>query len=228
MSTVASCGLRVAGWVIAAVLLAGCAGKPPPPDWKMNAVSLLEHYQARWLEGDAKAADLALEKSRKEISRTGRLDLLARLELAACGTRMAVLDFSTCTAYTPLAREAAPADQAYARLLSGQWDGLDAKAVPGHYAALVGAKNDAAANKAVAEITDPLPRLIAAGLLLRQGRAMPQTQALASDTASERGWRRPLLTWLEVQRKGAESAGDQASAAQLRRRIDFIERQGVH
>ena len=217
-----------ASWLLAAMLLTGCSSAPPPPDWKMNTVSLLEHYQTRWLEGDSKAADLALDKSRKELSKTGRLDLLARLELAACGTRIAALDFSACTAYTALDKDAAPAEQAYEKLLSGQWEGLDGKALPAHYAALVAAKDDAAANKAMTEIRDPLPRLIAAGLLFRQGRAMPGTQVLAAETASERGWRRPLLTWLEVRRKAAEQLGDKATVEQLRRRITFIEKQGIH
>lgn len=210
-------------WLSAVLLLAGCSSSPPPPDWKMNAVSLLEHYQARWLEGDTQAADLALEKSRREIARTGRLDLLARLELAACGTRAAALDFGACAAYAPLAPEAAATDQAYARFLAGAWDGLDAGLLPSQYASLVAARDDAAANRAVADIPEPLPRLIAAGLLFRQGKADPATLALAVDTASERGWRRPLLTWLEVQLKRARAGGDQAAAARLQRRIDLAE-----
>ncbi len=215
--------MTITACLAASLLMSGCSSSPPPPDWKMNAVSLLEHYQALWLEGDAKAADLALEKGRKEIARTGRLDLLARLELAACGSRVAALDFSDCTAYAPLANEADPADQAYARLLSGDWAGLDAKDLPSHYAGLVGAKDGASANKAVAEIKQPLPRLIAAGLLFKQGRAEPATLALATDTASERGWRRPLLTWLEVQLKRARTAGDPAAISHLQRRIDLAE-----
>lgn len=207
----------------AVLIMAGCSGSPPPPDWKMNAVSLLEHYQARWLEGDTRAADLALEKSRREIARTGRLDLLARLELAACGTRVAALDFGTCMNYAPLAPEAAAMDQAYARFLAGEWSGLDSKLLPPHYAALVGAKDDTSAHRAVAGIQEPLPRLIAAGLLFRQGRADPATLNLAVDTASERGWRRPLLTWLEVQLERARAAGDEASARRLQRRIDLAE-----
>jgi hypothetical protein len=209
-------------WLVIALLMTGCSSAPPPPDWKMNAVSLLEHYQTRWLEGDAQAADLALDKSRREIARTGRLDLLARLELAACGTRIAGLDFADCAAYLPLASEAAARDKAYAQFLSGEWTALDATLLPAQYVSLVGAKDPVTANRAAAEIKDPLPRLIAAGLLFKQGRAEPATLALATDTASDQGWRRPLLTWLEVQRKRAEQAGDQAAATRLQRRIDLI------
>lgn len=213
----------IACCLAAALFLAGCSSSPPPPDWKMNAVSLLEHYQARWLEGDTQAADPALEKSRQEIARTGRLDLLARVELAACGTRIAALEFGDCTAYAPLAREAAGSDKAYARFISGDWTGLDGKLLPPQYAALVGAGDAATANRAALEIKEPLPRLIAAGLLLKQGRATPATLAMATDTASERGWRRPLLTWLAVQLQRAQAAGDQAAIAHLQRRISLAE-----
>lgn len=208
----------------ALALLAGCSSSPPPPDWKMNAVSLIEHFQTRWLEGESKTAELALEKSRGEIARSGRLDLLARAELAACATRIAALDFSACTGYQPLAADAAPTDVAYAQFLTGNWSGLDGKALPAHYAPLVNAKEDAAANRAAAEIKEPLPRLIAAALLFRANRAEPATLAAAVDTASERGWRRPLLAWLDIQLKRARAAGDQAAADHLQRRIDLISR----
>jgi hypothetical protein len=208
----------------ALVLLAGCSSSPPPPDWKMNAVSLIEHFQTRWLEGESKTAELALEKSRGEIAKSGRLDLLARAELAACATRAAALDFSPCSGYPPLAGEAGAGDVAYARFLGGDWNGLDGKALPAHYAALVGAKDDAAANRAAGEIKDPLPRLIAAALLFRAGRADPATLAGAVDTASERGWRRPLLAWLEVQRQRALAANNPTAADHLQRRIDLISR----
>ncbi len=208
----------------ALTLLAGCSSTPPPPDWKLNAVSLIEHFQARWLEGEGKTAELALEKSRSEIARSGRLDLLARAELTACATRAAGLDFSACSGYQSLARDADAGDVAYARFLGGDWNGLDAKALPAHYAALVSARDDAAANRAAAEIKEPLPRLIAAALLLQAGRADPATLTGAVATASERGWRRPLLAWLEVQLQRARAAGDPTAADHLQRRIDLISR----
>ncbi|MEW5770515.1 MAG: hypothetical protein AB1831_09150 [Pseudomonadota bacterium] len=222
MTTRAACP-----FLFAALLLAGCAGTPPPPDWKMNAVSQLEHFQARWLEGDGKSAELALAKARKDVSASGRLDLLARLELAACGTRAASLDFTDCPAYRPLAADAADAERRYAQFLGGQWRDLQAGTAPPQYAGLVTAKDDAAANRAAAEIKEPLPRLIAAALLFRQGRAEPATLALAVETASERGWRRPLLAWLEVQRLRATAAGDLTAAQLLQRRIEMVQNKGM-
>ncbi|PIV88824.1 MAG: hypothetical protein COW48_03880 [Hydrogenophilales bacterium CG17_big_fil_post_rev_8_21_14_2_50_63_12] len=204
------------------LLLAACSSAPPPPDWKMNAVSLIEHFQASWLEGDGKTADMALDKARGEIAKTGRLDLLARAELAACATRAAGLDFSPCVGYGRLAGEAAANDAAYARFIAGEWRGIDTKALPAHYASLATAKDDAAANRAVGEIKEPLPRLIAAALLFKTQRAEPATLAVAVATASERGWRRPLLAWLNVQLKRAQAAADMSAAAHLQRRIDLI------
>jgi hypothetical protein len=187
----------------------------------MNAVSLLEHAQQRWLEGDSKAADLALSKARNEIAKSARTDLLARAELAACAAHVASLDFAACAAFDKLAPDASVSDQAYARFLAADWSGLEAKSLPAHYAGLLSAKDDAGANRALAEIKDPLPRLIAAALLFRTGRADPATLGAAVDTASERGWRRPLLAWLEVQKKRAQASGDSETAAMLQRRIDL-------
>ena len=125
-------------------------------------------------------------------------------------------------AFDKLAADASAGDGAYARFLAGDWRGLDAKSLPAHYAALLGAGDEAAANKAVAGIKEPLPRLVAAALLFKAGRADPATLALALDTASERGWRRPLLAWLEVELKRALDAGDGAAAARIQRRIDLV------
>lgn len=213
----AACGVMLALFV-----LGGCSSTPPPPNWKMNAVSLLEHAQQRWLEGDSKSTELALVRMRREIAQSGRIDLLARAELAACATRVASLDFSPCVGFDMLAPDAAASDQAYARFLAADWVGLDAKLLPPQYADLLGAKDDAGANQSASEIKEPLPRLIAAALLFRSGRANPATLVAAVETASERGWRRPLLAWLEVQLKRAQASGDLEATAKLQRRIDLV------
>lgn len=79
---------------------------------------------------------------------------------------------------------------------------------------------------ALAAIADPWSRLVAAGVLLRTGRASPHTMELATDTASAQGWRRPLLAWLLLQAQRAEQAGDTQTAAKLHRRIAVVEQGG--
>ena len=68
----------------------------------------------------------------------------------------------------------------------------------------------------------PLSRLIAAGLLFKIELLAPVDIGLAVDLASKQGWRRPLLAWLGVQHKRAQSAGDTATAARLQRRMDLV------
>lgn len=204
-------------------VLTACSSAPPPPDWKMNAVNNLELAQQRWLEGDSKIAEANLQKLRGEIAKSGRLDLMARAELAVCAAQIASLDFEPCAGYEAVAAHAAPPELAYARLLSASWQGIDAKQLPGHYAALVNAKDDAAANKALAEIEEPLPRLLAAALLFKQTRLQPAGFANAVDTSSERGWRRALLAWLKVQKQRADAAGDSTASQRLEERINFVQ-----
>ena len=74
----------------------------------------------------------------------------------------------------------------------------------------------------VAGIDDPLARLISAAVMLRQQHADPALVALAVDTASGQGWRRPLLAWLGVQRQLAEARGDTAEAARVQRRMELV------
>ena len=207
----------------ALVLLAGCASSPPPADWQMNAASALESYEQRWLEGNSRAAAASLDRARSEIARTGQTDLAARAELIACATRVASLDFSPCIAYQRHALDAREEDASYARFLGGDWDQLTPAHLPSHYAALLKARDDNARNLAARDIAAPLPRLIAAALLLKRGQLAPQTLDLAIRTSTERGWRRPLLAWLEIQRQRAVAAGDTSASAQLRRRIELIQ-----
>lgn len=204
-------------------LLAGCASGPPPADWKINAHSLLESHGKHYLDGETLLAERHFERARAEIARTGRLDLVARAELTRCAVRLAALETGPCTAFERLAAHASEEDQAYARFLTGDWQGLDASRLPAHYRGLLKTGEAAASLRALEEIKDPLPRAIAAGALFRAGRATPEVIALATRTASDQGWRRPLLAWLEVQAKRAEAVGDQTGLELIRRRIELVQ-----
>lgn len=199
--------------------LAACGNSPQAPEWQMNAKGSAERATEAALGGDIRVEAAEFVRAREEMARTGRPDLVARLELLRCATRVAALDFDPCTGFEALAGDAAAPERAYARYLNGAVEPGDAALLPEpHRALAAGAAPDAA----LTAIQDPFSRLVAAGVLMRSGRASPGVIAQAVETASARGWRRPLLAWLKVQQQRAETAGDAAAAAGLQRRIDLV------
>ncbi len=204
------------GMVSVAALVA-CGSAPPPPDWQMNAKGSAERAAEAWLSGEGKVEEAEFQRARREVARTAQPALMARLELTRCASRVAALVFEPCAGYEALAADAAPAEQAYARYLAGQATAADAALLPSHHKALVGA-----AGADLKGIADPQSRLIAAGVLMRRGVATPEVVASAVDTASQQGWRRPLLAWLGVQKARAQAAGAIEEAARLQRRMDLV------
>ena len=225
----AKAALTVAALASAALLLSACASKPVPPDWQANAFEALKGYSSAYLSGNTRLADFEFARARSEIARTGRADLMARAELTRCATRVASLEFDNCAAYQPLAADAGAAEQAYAAFLTNNWTGLNAALLPEQHRPLVlsaaadkPASSPAQAVSVLETIKDPLARLVAAGVLLQGRRLTPADIAVATETASIQGWRRPLLAWLGVQHKRADGAGDRDAVARIQRRIDLV------
>lgn len=205
-------------FAVAAALLAACSSTPPPPDWQLNAQGAMERAQDAYLSGKGPIEATEFARARSEVARTGRADLLARLELVRCATRVASLVFEPCTGFEAWQNDAAPPEQAYARYLQAQASAQDAALLPSQHRAFLAAQ---AGGSQLAAVADPLARLVAAGVLLRGNRADPQTIALAIEAASGQGWRRPLLAWLGVQAQRAEQAGDVAELERIRRRMQL-------
>lgn len=205
----------------AVALLAGCGSNPPVPDWQMTAQSAVQRFTEAYLSGNTRVEQADYARARAALASTGKADMVLRAELTRCATRVASLVFEPCAGYEALAQDASAADQAYAAYLAGT-PVADTSLLPAQHRAVAAAVNsggDAAA--AVQAVEEPLSKLVASGVLLRTGKATPQTLAGAVETASAQGWRRPLLAWLGVQRMRAQQAGDTAEAQRLQRRIDL-------
>ena len=215
-------GLLLAAAVIA---LAACASRPPAPDWQPAARGAIDRGLAAYLKGETRIAEAEFATAQRELARTGRADLLARAALIRCAAQVASLAFGPCAAFEALRADAAAPERAYADYLTGTVQAADIALLPlQHRAAASAALAQAdAADSALAGIEDPLARLVAAGVLFQRGRASPAAIALAAQTASAQGWRRPLLAWLKLQLALAERAGAEAEAARLRRQIDIVQ-----
>jgi hypothetical protein len=202
------------------MLVAACASGPPPPDWEIAAHGALDAYAQHELEGNRPLAARDFERARAAVARTGRADLLARVELTRCALQVASLEFEPCAGFQALREDAPPAERAYADFLAGRWTELDASLLPSRYRPIV--QTETASAAALEAIDDPRSRLIAAGALFRVGRLAPAGISLATETASAQGWRRPLLAWLKVEIARARAAGDRAQAERLERSVERI------
>lgn len=209
--------------VITLALLAGCASRPPAPDWALNAHDAAARATEAYLSGDSRVADLEWSRARAEVARTGRPDLLARVELLRCAAQRAALDLQPCTAFDALRPDAQPPERAYADYLAGHLAPADAPLLPPAQRQAA----QAAQAGTIAAIEDPLSRLVAASVAVQAGRSDDALLAAAADAASARGWRRPLLAWLGLRARLAAERGDAAAAAALQRRIALVQAQGA-
>lgn len=221
MTGLGDCARRAAGSLV--LLLAACSSAPPPVEWQSNAKSALDRAVAAYLAGDTRVANVEFDLARRELARTGRADQVALAELTRCAVQVASLDFGPCEGFEKLRPEATGAQRAYADYLANRLQPADAALLRDPHRAVAGGSSGDAAASALRAIDDPLARLVATGVLFQGGRANPAAIALAVETSSAEGWRRPLLAWLGVQLALAEKAGDKIGAEQLRRRIALVE-----
>ena len=205
----------------AVLTLGACASGPKPTDWQLSSKSALERAQVAYLEGNNRVETAEMAKAKSEIASTGRIDLMARAELLACASRVASLVFEPCAGFEKLRQDAPLAEQAYADYLAGKLQPKDAALLPKNQQNSALADVDSS-QTAIINIADPLARLVASGVALQAGRAGPAVAQAAVDAASSQGWKRPLLAWLGVQLKLAESSANTLEAARLQRRIALV------
>ncbi len=211
---------------VAAVCLlrASCYRGPPPPDWELDSRAAIDRSVVAYLSGDSAVAARQFDLARQQVARTGRPELVARVELIRCAARVASLQFEACEGFEKLRSLADPSDRAYADFLAGRLRPQDVGLLPGAQRGVAGAAaNPDAAASELRAIEDPFSRLVAAAVLFESARASPVAISLAADTAAAQGWRRPLLAWLNVQAARAEKAGALDEAERLRRRIGLVQ-----
>ena len=202
--------------------LAGCAGNHMIPDWQINAHGALKSSIMAYLVGNSKLAAIEFSRARREIASTGRADLMARAELMRCAAQVASLEFSNCETFQMMLQDAAAEERAYANYLGGHWAELDTELLPAQHRAVL-----TVTGGTLNAIEDPLSRLVAAGVLLRKGILAPEDITVVVQTASDQGWRRPLLAWLGVAIRRAEQSNDKEEVLLIQRRINLISSAGM-
>lgn len=210
--------------ILLPLFLSACGGGPKVPDWKKDSVNLIENYKKAELRGEVKRAERYFEQALAAAGSAGKPNETARLQLVRCATRQASLDFEPCTGYLELAKFGiSEEDETYYRFLTNQWDKLDSGKLPAQYRDFMKISDPAKSLTALQAISDPLSRLIAASLLTARKQADDVTLSLTAETASEQGWRKPLLVYLKLLENRATLKNDTREIEKLRTRIRLVE-----
>jgi len=216
--------LKVFACGLTASMLVACGGGPKVPDWKKDSVNFIEKYKKAELHGEIRRADSYFEQALDAAGSAGQLGDAGRLHLVRCATRQASLNFGPCTGYLEFAGHGVnQEDEAYYRFLTNQWDKLDSSMLPAQYRNLL--KHSASPGNVIAlqAMTDPLSRLVAASVLVARKEADDALLNLAAETASEQGWRKPLLVYLKMMENRASLRNDKSGMERLRARIRLVE-----
>lgn len=207
------------------ILVFGCGSKPVP-DWKNVSYYQLESYKKSYLIGKTKIAELHFSKAIEEIKKSGDLKVMAMTYLTKYAVNVAVLEDFDDRDYLQI--ESVQQDtksRNFYNFLKGAFDQVDERLLPGEYGDFLktlrqGREGDM--KREIVNIKDPLSKLIVTGLLVRHHRCPEMILKAAADTASENGWKKALVAYLEKLQSFYEAEKEMEKAANVQRRIQLI------
>jgi hypothetical protein len=207
------------------LLLAGCGSKPAPL-WIATGHKQLETFKQDFLtDRSPPITEIHFRNAVEEMKKGGDADLLGKAWLTRMALQIAVLSEVDPGDYPRIeAAEVVPANANFYRFLKGD-PAVDVSLLPESYRpfrAMLRSGDAAKTAAAIAAIDDPLSRLIASGIAVRHGLETESVLRTAVETASQNGWKRALLAWLERLKSFHDAAGDAAKASAIKSRIDLM------
>ena len=201
--------------------LAACSSAPPLPDWQVATARAIEQGVDAYLSGLDRVARAEFARAQTEVRRSADPDAVARVYLMRCAAQVAALDFVDC-AQPPGWVDASASTQAYARHLMAQAQSTDLALLPEAQQGVMRRDDVTAQVQALRDTPAAWSRLVAAGVLWRQGQRDPALAQVAVDTASAQGWSRALGQWLVAWQVALSAAGETEAAARAQRRLELL------
>jgi hypothetical protein len=212
--------------MVLSYLLVGCGSSKPVPDWVDASYNQLDNYKKNYLSGKERIAEAYFIKAVDEIRSSGDLVILARAYLTKYAVQVATLETFDDREYLRIdAVEPVLQNKDFHSFLKGDFDNVNDKQLPQQYAGFFKAFKRGKKNEIVHEITimdNPLSKLIALGILVKKNNYDEGDLKIAIDIASQNGWKKALLTYLNKLQSFYEMNNEANKAAQIEERIQII------
>ncbi len=215
--------------VIILLLMFICAcGSQPIPQWKDTASRQLDNYKVNFLADKEDATEPHFAQAKKAISSSNDLNLLSTAYLAKYALHTAALeDFDDMEFLRIDKLQPHAANRAYYDFLKGNFQKAEVTRLPDTYSKLLpllANKNVMAASIVITEISDPLSRLIACGILVKHLPYEESILQIAIDTAARQGWRRPLWAYLTHLQKYYSDRQETSKAENIKERLELLKK----
>ncbi|MEN6621379.1 MAG: hypothetical protein ABFD50_07525 [Smithella sp.] len=212
--------------IFAVLITIWACSSQPVPQWQETSSRQLENYKVYFLTDKEDATEPHFVQARKAISGNNNLHLLATAYLTKYALYAATLEDFDDTEFLRIDKlQPDAAYRAYYNFLKGDFGKIEADMLPPAYRKIISLmldKNITAANKQIANITDPLSRLIACGIRVKYLPYDENSLQLAIDTAADQGWSRPLWAYLTRLEKYYLKHNETIKAQKIKDRLELL------
>jgi hypothetical protein len=211
--------------IVFSLALNGCASKSVPP-WQTASFNNMEMFKQYCLTGDAKNAEIYFSKAIEEIKKSGKMDILARSYLTKYAVQAATLEAISGTEFLEI-NNISPdrTNMNFYMFLTGNFDTVDKEILPSRYREFILTFHDGTIdelNHDMAQIKDPLSRLIAVGLAVKHRQYNEATLKIALNIASVEGWKQALLAYLKQLQSLYEKKGLAQKAERIQNQLNIL------
>jgi len=205
--------------------LGGCSSRAIP-QWQTASFNHLETFKQYYLAGDEQNAEIYFSKAITEIKKSGRMDILAKCYLTKYAIQAATLETISGTEFLEI-NSVCPnrINMNFYTFLTGNFDTVDNNILPPRYKHFIltvqGGTLDEL-NHDIATIKDPLSRLVAVGLTIKQRHYNEETLKIALLAASAKGWKKALVAHLKQLQTLYEKTGYAEKAERIQKQLNLL------
>jgi len=202
-----------------ALLLSGCSSQPAPA-WQQDGNTTMTNFINAHMEGNDKFAQNYYAKLVESLKLTADPDIIVIAPLTKCAMNIALFEAYGCSDAEPYLSVLKKKDNIKdMNFGAGRKTGL-----PSRYKDLnVSVCSAEVINLKIKKLDEPLSKIIASSVVIRNNCYDEKTLINAIDTASAEGWKRTVLTYLNLLLKFYEEKGFAEKAEAVAKRIELAQ-----